>query len=189
MGPKRTPLADSRIVELYWSRDELAIDETDFKYKAYLLTVAYNIVHDTQDCEECLNDAYMGAWNAIPPARPQSLGAFLSRIARNLALKRLEARTRQKRSGRTVSFEEMEEILGEEEAEQVSPEELGRHISEFLRREKEEARRVFLRKYYFLDSVSEIARQFSFSESKVKSMLYHTRQRLRAYLIKKGIVL
>ena len=180
---------DQKITQLYFARDEAAIRETEAKYGRLCYRIAHNVLGDAGDAEECLQDTLMGAWNAIPPARPQSLGAFLSRIARNLALKRLEARTRQKRSGRTVSFEEMEEILGEEEAEQVSPEELGRHISEFLRREKEDARRVFLRKYYFLDSVSEIARQFSFSESKVKSMLYHTRQRLRAYLIKKGIVL
>ena len=181
-------MEDQEITQLYFARDEEAIRKTEEKYGRLCFKIAYSILEDTGDAEECLQDALAGAWNAIPPARPQSLGAFLSRIARNLALKRLESKTRQKRRGQTVSLEELEEVLSDKEPQDVTEEELGRHISEFLRREKKEARRVFLRKYYFFDSVSEIARRYSFSESKVKNMLYHTRQRLRAYLIKKGIV-
>ena len=86
--PNRTPLTDERIVELYWQRNEQAVEETDFKYKKYLSTVAYNIVHDTQDCEECLNDTYVGAWNAIPPTRPTSLKAFLTTLVRRISINR-----------------------------------------------------------------------------------------------------
>lgn len=180
-------MEDQEITQLYFARDEEAIRKTEEKYGRLCYKIAYNILEDTGDAEECLQDTLAGAWNAIPPARPQSLGAFLSRIARNLALKRLKSKTSQKRRGQTVSLEELEEVLGDGEY-QGEESELGRHISEFLRREKKEARRVFLRKYYFFDSVSEISRRYSFSESKVKNMLYHTRQRLRAYLIKKGII-
>lgn len=184
-------MEDLAIIELYFSRDEMAIKETDVKYGRLCYGVAYHILGNKEDAEECVNDAYMGAWNAIPPTRPDSLRAFLCRIARNLALKRVEAMARQKRSQATlVSLDELAEILPDERVgEGVDGEGLAARISDFLRKEAPEARNVFLRKYYFFDSVKEIAKRFGFTESKVKSMLYHTRNRLKEYLIKEGVTL
>ena len=132
---------------------------------------------------------YHGVWNAIPPARPQNLTAFVCRIARNLSLKRLEAMSRQKRSRAVfVSLEELAEILPDESMERsLTDEGLGKVISDFLRGEKADARNVFIRKYYFFDSVEVIARRFGFTESKVKNMLFQTRNKLKEYLIREGI--
>ena len=179
---------DRRIVELYFARDEQAIKETDAKYGKLCHKIAYNILRNDEDAEECVNDTYIGAWNAIPPAMPHNLTAFLCRIARNLSLKRLETMSRQKRAQMTlVSLDELAEILPDESiAYGVSDEELGKAISDFLRMEKESVRNVFIRKYYFLDSVSEIAKRYGFTESKVKNMLYQTRNKLKEYLIKEG---
>ncbi len=182
---------DLRIIELYFARDERAIRETDLKLGKLCHGIAYNILKNREDSEECVNDAYMGVWDAIPPTRPQNLTAFVCRITRNLALKRLEASTRQKRSqGAVVSLDELAEILPDESiAESMTDESLGKLISDFLRQEKADARNVFIRKYYFFDSVEAIAERYGFTESKVKNMLYHTRNKLKAYLIKEGFEL
>ena len=177
---------DLHIIELYFARDERAIRETDEKYGKLCHGIAYNILKNREDSEECVSDTYMGVWNAVPPTRPRSLMAFVCRIARNLALKRAEASARQKRSQATlVSLEELAEILPDESiADGLTDEALGKLISNFLRRQKTDIRAVFIRKYYFFDSIEDIARRFGFTESKVKNMLYHTRSKLREYLIK-----
>ena len=182
-------MEDHEIVELYFFRDERAIKETDLKYGKLCHSIAYNILKNNEDSEECVNDTYIGVWNAIPPEKPNHFMAFVCKIARNLALKRLEAATRQKRSQATViSLSELEEILSDESiAADVSNEEIGKAISVFLRKEKADSRKVFIRKYYFFDSISEIAERYDFTESKVKNMLYHTRNKLKEYLIKEGI--
>ena len=177
-------MEDHEIVELYFSRDERAIKETDLKYGKLCHSIAYNILKNNEDSEECVNDTYIGVWNAIPPEKPNHFMAFVCKIARNLALKRLESSMRQKRSQATViSLSELEEIL----AADVSNEEIGKAISAFLRKEKADIRKVFIRKYYFFDSISEIAERYGFTESKVKNMLYHTRNKLKEYFIKEGI--
>ena len=182
-------MEDHEIVELYFFRDERAIKETDLKYGKLCHSIAYNILKNNEDSEECVNDTYIGVWNTIPPEKPNHFMAFVCKIARNLALKRLEAATRQKRSQATViSLSELEEILPDESiASEISNEEIGKHISNFLRKEKAEIRKVFIRKYYFFDSISEIAERYGFTESKVKNMLYHTRNKLKEYFIKEGI--
>ena len=113
----RLPVSDEQIIELYWKRDEIAIRETDLKYGKYLLTVAYNIVRDRQDCEECLNDTYVGVWNAIPPARPNAFKAFLTTVMRRIAVNRYHSNHRKGRlpSEMTVSLSELEGILTESE--------------------------------------------------------------------------
>ncbi len=180
---------DLDIIELYFARDEQAIKETDVKYGRLCHSIAYNILSDNGESAECVNDTYIGVWNAIPPARPNNFMAFVCKIARNLSLKRLEARTRQKRSQATlVSFDELAEILSDEGVVSgVSDEDIGKLISDFLRNEKEEIRNVFIRKYYFFDSIGDIALRYSFTESKVKNMLHHSRIRLKNYLIKEGV--
>lgn len=184
-------MTDLSIIELYFARSEDAIKETDTKYGKLCRSIAYNILHDNEDSEECVNDTYIGLWNAIPPTRPRNLMAFVCRIARNLSLKRLETQLRQKRSKEMVtSFSELADILPDESTlDTFSDEGVGKLISDFLRREKEENRNVFIRKYYFFDSVSDIAKRYSFTESKVKNMLHRTRKKLKDYLTKEGIVL
>jgi RNA polymerase sigma-70 factor (ECF subfamily) len=190
MGPnaKSVILSDETIIELYFARDERAIRETDVKYGKLCHGIAYNILKNREDSEECVSDTYMGVWNAVPPTRPQNLMAFVCRIARNLALKRVESAARQKRSQATlVSLDELAEILPDESlASGLTDEGLGKLISDFLRREKADVRVVFIRKYYFFDSIEDIAKRCGFTESKVKNTLYHTRNKLRKYLIKEG---
>ena len=180
---------DLSIIELYFARDERAIKETDIKYGKLCHKIAYNILNNEEDSEECVNDTYLGVWNAIPPTRPSSFIGFLCRITRNLSLKRIEAMARQKRARATViSLHELAEILPDENiGDGVSNENISKLISEFLRKEKKDVRNVFIRKYYFFDSIGEIAKRFDFSESKIKSMLYHTRKKLKEYLIKEGV--
>ena len=180
---------DLSIIELYFARDEEAIKQTDIKYGKLCHSVAYNILNNNEDSEECVNDTYIGVWNAIPPARPNNFTAFVCKITRNLSLKRLEAMSRQKRSQAIlVSLDELAEVLSDESiADGVSDEDIGKLISDFLRNEKSEIRDVFIRKYYFFDSIGDIARRYDFTESKVKNMLHHTRTKLKDFLIKEGI--
>lgn len=180
---------DLRIIELYFERDEQAIKETDSKYGKLCHSIAYNILNNREDSEECVNDTYVGVWNAIPPTRPNNFMAFICKIARNLSLKRLEFTKREKRSADIIiSFEELVAVLPDERyAPNISDEDIGKVISEFLRNQKEDAKNVFIRKYYFFDSISEIAKRYSFTESKVKNMLFYTRNKLKDYLIKEGV--
>ena len=177
---------DLTIIELYFDRSEQAIDETDKKYGKLCRSLAGSILSSDEDAEECVSDAYLSVWNTIPPTRPNNFTAFLCKIVRNLSLKRLDYNTAQKRNGNvTVPLSELEEVL--HTAPEPELEELGKLLSRFLRQEKADARNAFIRRYYFFDTIADIAERYSFSESKVKSMLYHTRNRLRAFLEKEGI--
>ena len=180
---------DQKIIDLYFDRNEQAITETDVKYGKLCHSIAYNILSNREDSEECVNDTYIGVWNAIPPTRPDNFMAFVCRIARNLSLKRLEYLKREKRSADVIlSLDELSAVLPDERyAPDVSDEDVGRLISQFLRTQKEDVRNVFIRKYYFFDSVKEIAERYSFTESKVKNMLFYTRNKLKDYLIKEGV--
>lgn len=180
---------DLMIIELYFARNEQAIHETDIKYGKLCFRVANNVLGNVEDSKECVNDTYLSVWNAIPPTRPNNFVAFICKIVRNLSLRRLDFNLAKKRNPDVkVSFSELEEILPDN---RINPgtgdEEVGRLISNFLRKEKADSRNVFIRKYYFFDSVSDIAGRYSFTESKVKNMLYHTRNKLREYLKKEGI--
>ena len=180
---------DTQIIDLYFARNEQAIKETDAKYGKLCFSVANKILENNEDSEECVNDTYLSAWNKIPPTRPNHFPAFLCKITRLISLKKLEFTGALKRSSAIiVSFEELEGILQDQK---ISPktdaEDLGRLISSFLRREKEDARNVFLRKYLFFDSVPEIAARYGLNENTVKSMLFRTRNRLREYLRKEGV--
>ncbi len=180
---------DQQIIDLYFDRNEQAITETDVKYGKLCHSIAYNILSNREDAEECVNDTYIGVWNAIPPTRPNNFMAFVCRIARNLSLKRLEFLKREKRSADVIlSLDELSAVLPDERyAPDVSDEDVGRLISQFLRTQKEDVRNVFIRKYYFFDSVKKIAERYSFTESKVKNMLFYTRNKLKDYLIKEGV--
>jgi len=180
---------DLRIIELYFERDEQAIKETDAKYGKLCNSIAYNILNNHEDSEECVNDAYVGMWNAIPPTRPSNFMSFVCKITRNLSLKRLEFMKREKRSADVLlSLDELAAVLPDERyAPDIHDEDVGMLISRFLRSQKEDVRNIFIRKYYFFDSIGEIARRYSFTESKVKNMLFFTRKKLKDYLIKEGV--
>lgn len=180
---------DLSIIELYFARDEEAIKQTDAKYGKLCYRIAYNILENNEDSEECVNDTYIGLWNTIPPTRPNNFIAFISKITRNLSLKRIEFMSRQKRYSKAdFSFEELESVLADENiANRFTDEDIGEIISDFLKNEKEDSRNVFIRKYYFFDTNSDIAKRYGFSEGKIKSMLYRTRNKLKEYLIKEGV--
>lgn len=180
---------DLEIIELYLARDEQAISETDSKYGKLCFKLAKNLLLSSLDAEECVNDTYLSVWNKIPPTRPNNFTAFICKIVRNLSLKKLESASAKKRTVTAIiSLTELEEVLPDNRITTcVDDEEIGKLISTFLRQEKAEARNIFLRKYWFFDSVSDIAARYSLSESKVKSVLFHTRNRLRTFLKKEGI--
>ena len=180
---------DLRIIELYFERNELAIKETDAKYGKLCHGIAYNVLQNHEDSEECVNDTYIGVWNAIPPTRPNNFMSFVCKIARNLSLKRLEFINRKKRRAEVLlSLDELAAVLPDERyAPGVSDEDVGKLIGKFLRTQKEEVRNVFIRKYFFFDSIADIAERFGFSESKVKNMLFHTRNKLKDHLINEGV--
>lgn len=180
---------DSGIIDLYWKRSEQAIQETDIKYGKLCMHLARNILVNVEDAEECVNDTYFGAWNAMPPVRPNVLCAFIMRITRNLALKKIEYNTAQKRNPEVeVSLTELDDcISGIENVEhQYEAEVLAKHISDFLRAQDYISRNVFIRRYWFYDSICDIAVRFSMSESKVKSMLFRARNKLKTHLVKEG---
>ncbi len=180
---------DLQIIELFFQRDERAIAETQAKYGDLCFHIVYNILNNHEDAEECVNDTYLNVWNTIPPAKPQSLKAFVCKIARNLALTRLKYNNRKKRSPDSlISLSDVEDTLISTSADQhLLDEEAGRVIDKFLREQKSDVRNVFLRRYWFGDSIDDIADRFSFSKSKVKSMLFHTRNKLIKYLHKEDI--
>lgn len=181
---------DRQIIELFTARDEAAIKETEREYGRLCYRVAFNILGNAEDAEECVNDTLLAAWNKIPQTvTPGNLKAFVCGIARNLALKRLEYYSAAKRSpGAAVPLAELEEIIPDNSAPpDNTAENIAEAITAFLRQQKPEARKVFVRRYWFFEPVSDIAARFSFSESKVKSMLFHTRKKLKSYLAKEGI--
>ena len=180
---------DQRIVELYFERNEQAIKETEDKYGKLCQRIAYNILNNPEDAEEVVNDTLAGIWNTIPPARPSNLMAFVCGIARNLSLKRLEFLRRKKRSVEmTVSLDELADILPDERyVPNVNDEDIAKLINTFLHKQKKDIRKVFIRRYYFFDSIKEISEKYAFTESKVKNMLFNTRKKLKDYLIKEGV--
>lgn len=181
-------MEDRELIALYWNREERAIAETKSKYGAYCNTIAWNILHQRQDAEECENDTYLAAWNAIPPAKPTRLSAFLGRIARNIALDRYDYNTAKKRGEIPLILSELSEISSSQSLEQQFEEkDTVVHISAFLRTMNKTTRMVFLRRYWYADSIADIAKRFHMSESRVKSMLYRTRKKMRNYLEAGGI--
>ncbi len=184
-------MEDKEIVALFWARAESAIAETARKYGAYCRAIAANILPSPEDVEECLSDTWLGAWNAMPPQRPAVLSPLLGRIARNAALTIWRRDHAQKRDGGNLAvLDELGECVGggslEEELERRR---LGEAVRAFLDTLSPQQRRVFLRRYWYCDSLEDIARRYGFSLSKVKSMLLRMRRKLRDYLTKEGFSL
>ena len=181
---------DRQIVALFWQRREEAILQTRIKYGALCRSIARNILHSEEDAEECENDALLRTWNAIPPQRPQRLGAFVARIARNQALHRYEAAHAQKREGITLLLDELREVAATEESVEgaVLTGELSESIGRFLRGQRQTARMVFLRRYWMAESTADTARVLDMKEGTVKSTLSRTRAALREHLRKEGLL-
>ena len=184
---------DSQIIDLYWNRSEEAIAQTDQKYGSYCRRISMNILHDPQDAEECVSDAYLGVWNAIPPQRPSIFSAFLGKITRNISLHCWQKRHAAKRGGGEtgVLLSELEDCLpaGGTLEETVDARALGGLLSAFLDTLTREQRTVFVRRYWFADSIEEVAARTGISTSKAASMLFRLRKKLRDYLTKEGISL
>ena len=191
---KRTDImSDEQIIELYWQREEQAINQTDVKYRNFLFSVAYNIVHDICDSEECLNDTYIGAWNSIPPARPHSLQAFLTVIMRRTAIDCYKTRKRAKRiaSELTVSLSEVEDFISDNNSihAETDAKELGRVISDFVRSLSERRMYIFMSRYYASRPVKEIAKLLGCSESTVNKEIAVIKYELKEKLKKEGCVI
>ena len=184
---------DDAIVALYWQRDESAITVTQEKYNAYLMKIARNILNDTEDSEESVNDTYLAAWNSMPPQKPVVLSAYLGKITRRISISLFRKRNADKRkSGEfALSLDEMEEVLGDhmEPEKEIEAKLLGELLNQFLRSLKPDERRTFIGRYYYMDPLKEVAAYCGMSESKAKTMLFRTRVKLKEYLKKEGFVL
>ena len=184
-------MEDSQIIDLYWQRSERAIAESEKRYGRYCRAVAFNFCASHEDAEECVSDTWLSAWNAMPDARPQVLGAFFGALARRHAINRWKSRTRKKRGGGEIplALEELSECIPSDQdpERRVEERELAAAIRLFVDELNEQERRVFLARYWYLAPVEEIARRMDFSRSKVKSMLFRLRGRLRERLTEEGL--
>lgn len=182
---------DQSIVELYWKRSETAISETAVKYGGYCYHIAYNILTNREDAEESVSDTYLAAWNTIPPRRPGLLSTYLGKLTRHLSIDRWRQLSAAKRGGGEVALalDELSECIagGGSPEESLNRKVLCRVLNAFLEQLPETERRLFLRRYWYLDSTGEMAQRFGFSESKVKSMLHRIRGRLKRELEKEGL--
>lgn len=181
---------DKSIVELYFSRDQDAIAQTDKKYGRYCYTIAYNILTNKEDAEESVSDTYMTAWRAIPPRRPSVLSAFLGKITRHIAIDRWRERSASKRGGGevTLALEELKDCVADMQNVEMDYErkEIVKAYVKFLDTLPIVERRVFLCRYWYVESIEAIADKFGFSQSKVKTMLHRTRAKLRKQLTEEG---
>ncbi|MBQ3010805.1 MAG: RNA polymerase sigma factor [Methanocorpusculum sp.] len=183
-------MEDKEILDLYWARSENAISETENKYGRYCHYIAFNILHNHEDSEECVNDTCLRAWEVIPPQRPNRLSAFLGKITRNLALDRYKYDNRDKRGGSQLPlvYEELEAFISVSDPVQNMIDEtvLTDCLNRFLASLPSEKRNLFLRRYWHFSSISDIAKDFSISEGKVKMTLHRVRNDLRQFLEKEG---
>ena len=182
---------DKKIIELYFERNQQAIKKTDIEYGKLCHKIAYNVLNNRQDSEECVNTTYLEMWDRIPPTRPAKFKAYISRIVRSTSVDRVRHLTAKKRSADMVmALDELADILPDERyAPSRNDEEIGKSISIFLNKQKEVVRRVFLLKYFYFESNIAIAERCGFTERKVTHMLAHTRAQLKEYLIKEEIYL
>ena len=182
-------MEDSKIIDLYFARSDKAIEETSIKYGGYLNQIAYNILRDSRDTEEIVNDAYLGAWNAIPPMRPNSLKHYLSRITRNLSFNRLDYKLAGKRNAVLV---ELDECIPDKQSDVESileAKEIGVLLNSFLSLLDLKNCAIFLARYYYSYTIKEIADTYNLSQRQVKYRLMKLRQELRQYFDKEGVVL
>ena len=184
---------DAKIVQLYWDRDEQAIPVTANKYGNYCTSIAINILGNREDAEECVNDTYMNAWNSMPPHRPNILSTFLGKIVRNLSIKRYKHNTADKRGGgqATVVLDEIAEFVSDTDSveQEIDRKELVKAIDSFLDRLPADKRNIFICRYWYFDSVSDIANRFGMTENNVSVTLNRLRLKLHNYLLERGFEL
>lgn len=185
-------MQDQQIVGLYWDRDEEAITQTQQKYESYLSTISYNILADFEDSKECVNDTYLAAWNSMPPHRPQILSTYLGKIVRQITVDVYRRKHSIKRysSEYALSLSELADIFSSEETPEsvFEKRQLDDALNQFLRSLPEDARNTFIGRYYFFDPLKKVAAYCGMSEAKAKSLLYRTRQKLKVYLVKEGLI-
>lgn len=185
-------MEDDQIVELYWERDESAIKESEIKYGTYCHNIAYNILNNNEDSEECVNDTWNKAWNSIPPHRPSNLKMFLAKITRNIAFNMFNTRKRPKHSSGEINLvlDELAEcIAGESDVEnEYMAKELGEVVERFVRELSKREANVFLRRYFFTEPVQVISERYGISENNVMVILSRTRRKLKKKLIKEGFI-
>lgn len=183
-------MEDEQIIALYMERSEHAITETDTKYGKYCYSIAYNLLHNAEDAGESVNDTYLEAWNSIPPHNPNVLSAFLGKITRRLSVDRWRNNHAAKRGGGEypLLLDELNECIPAKNTveEQIELKELAETVNRFLLGLSTEKQQVFLRRYWYADSIETIAGKYGFTVGKVKSMLFHTREALRVHLKKEG---
>ena len=188
---KNEHISDERIIELYWLRNEAAITETSEKYGGYCRSIAYNILHDTEDAKECENDTYLDAWNNMPPNKPSVLSAFLGKITRRISIDLWRKKHAEKRGGGEMDLvlDELEDCIADKSDVEavIDQQETARIISEFLDGLSVTERSVFLRRYWYAMSVKDIARGLRLCESHVSVILHRTRRRFKEHLTKEGI--
>lgn len=186
-------MKDTEIMDLYWARDERAIHETQHRYGRYCYSIAYNILKDREDSDECVNDTWLRAWNVIPPRRPDRLELFLGTITRNLSFDKWKGKHAMKRGsgGVTVALDELVECVPDRHntEEEVEAAELERLINSFLHSLPERECNVFLRRYWYVEEYSEIAKRYGIKLNTVKTILFRTRARLKDFLEKEGVTL
>ena len=175
---------DSKIVDLYWARNEKAIDESDKKYGRMLHSLSYSLLSSREDAEECVNDTYIDAWGAMPTARPELLGAFLSKITRRISIDRFRASHREKRGGIDNLCAELSECVsgGRTPSEEYDDGRISEEINGFLHEQPKERRVMFVLRYFYSKSIGEIAEKMSVSEPKVKTTLFRMRAELKERL-------
>lgn len=182
-------MEDEKIIDLFWARDQRAINETNVKYGKRLQKLAERILQRLQDAEECVSDTYFRTWNTIPPTRPQHLYAYLAKICRLVSYEKLDWLNAQKRSAEVVSLSAELELCipAGMEDHQIESQEIGRLLDVFLGTLKKEQRVMFVRRYWYGYSISEIAQTFGIGESKAKTSLFRTRNKLRDFLEREGV--
>lgn len=184
-------MTDERIIELFFARSERGIEELDTKYGATCHRIAQNILGNKEDAEECVNDAYLGVWNSIPPKKPNLLSAFLFKILRNLSITRYHANTAQKRNSfYDIALDELEETISTEESieKECSQKELTTTIEGFLDTLTRENRVIFVRRYWFSESYTEIAKRTGLTEKNISVRLTRIREKMKEYLSERGIL-
>jgi RNA polymerase sigma-70 factor (ECF subfamily) len=183
-------MEDTEIVNLYWKREERAVEETAKKYGNYCYSIAYNILSNHEDSEESVNDTYIETWNAIPPSRPLVLSSFLGKITRRIAIDKWRSAHAQKRGGGEIAdvLDELEECIAYEDSAErhLEKQMLAQTINDFLGTLSASERKIFVCRYFYMDSVESVCKRLGYSESKVKSVLFRIREKLRRYLQKEG---
>lgn len=188
---QKTIVDDAKIIDFYWKRSEMAIQLTKDKYGSFLYRIAYNILHDNLDCEECQNDTYLGIWNAIPPEKPNVFSVFIARIMRNIACNKYKERSRKRRipSEMTVSMAELEAVLcgNENPEEQCSAKELGKAINDYMGTLTDRRQYIFIGRFYMGDKLETIADELKINASTVHREIEKIKKGLKMYLEKEDI--